>query len=296
MTDVYQMVTDRILEHLSQGTIPWRCPWQMNSCGCISYSTGKPYSLLNQLLLGGRTGEYITFNQAKASGGNVRKGEKSRFVVFWKLLEVKDKDTDEITIIPILKYYNVFHIDQCKNINPRWRISEVDNTEPGNNLLPDDKAEQVILDYIDRSGVSFKPCRSDRAYYSPSTDTIVVPELSQYSEIGEYYSSAFHEIVHLTGATKRLNRLRGDAAYQGYHETYSTEELVAEIGLAFLCNHCGVETADSFRNSTAYINGWVKALRSDKRLIVSAAGKAEKAVNYILGKEGTDDDAESREA
>ncbi|MBQ3760975.1 MAG: ArdC family protein [Clostridia bacterium] len=177
MTDVYQLVTDRIPDQLSKGTVPWHCPWACSGAGAISYSTGKPYSLLNQLLLG-RPGEYITFNQAKALGGSVRKGEKSRFVVFWKLLEGKDKDTDEIRIIPILRYYNVFHINQCENIQPRWRISETENTDPGSTLHPDDKAEHVILDYIDRSGVIFKPCRSDKAYYSPSTDTIVIPELS----------------------------------------------------------------------------------------------------------------------
>ena len=291
MTDVYQLVTDRILDQLSQGTVPWYCPWACSGAGAISYSTGKPYSLLNQLLLG-RPGEYITFHQAKALGGSVRKGEKSRFVVFWKLLEGKDKDTDEITIIPILRYYNVFHIDQCENVQPRWRISETESAEPGSTLLPDDKAENVILDYIDRSGVIFKPCRSDKAYYSPPTDTIVIPELSQYSNIAEFYSSAFHEIIHSTGAANRLNRLSADTSQVSYHESYSKEELVAEIGSAFLCNHCGVESSGSFRNSVSYIGGWMKALRNDKRLIVSAAGKAEKAANYVLGREAACDDAE----
>ena len=289
MTDVYQLVTDRILDQLSKGITPWHCPWALSGLSCVSYSTGKPYSLLNQLLLG-KPGEYITFNQAKSLGGNIRKGEKSRFVVFWKLLEEKDKDTDEITIIPILKYYNVFHIDQCEHISPRWHTAVTE--EPENTLIPDDKAERVILDYVDRSGVTFKPCRSDKAYYSPSTDTIVVPELSQYNDIAEFYSSAFHEIVHSTGAANRLGRLNDHTSCAGYHESYSKEELVAELGSAFLCNHCGVETNGSFKNSVSYLNGWIKALKNDKRLIVSAAGKAEKAVNYILGKEDTKDDEE----
>ena len=280
MSDVYQMVTDRILDQLSQGFIPWHCPWTGSGTGCISYSTGRPYSLLNQLLLGGKAGEYITFNQARALGGNVRKGEKSRFVVFWKLLQGRDEDTDAITTIPILKYYNVFHLDQCENILPRWEPPTPLEAKPA--LLPDDRAEQVILDYVDRSSVKFNPCRSDRAYYAPSTDTIIVPELSQYSDIAEFYSTAFHEIIHSTGASNRLGRLTESYS----HESYSKEELIAEIGSSFLCNHCGVETADSFRNSVAYIQGWAKALRNDKKLIVSAAGKAEKAANYVLGIDG----------
>ena len=289
MSDVFQMVTDRILDMLSTNTIPWHCPWIRTGASCISYSTGRPYSLLNQLLLGGQPGEYITFNQAKAAGGNVRKGEKSRFVVFWKLLEGKDKDTGETITIPLLKYYNVFRIDQCEHILPRWAVSV--QPQQGGSLVPDEKGEKLILDYVDRSGVTYITDKSDRAYYSPASDTIVVPELAQFTELSEFYSCAFHEIIHSTGAEKRLNRL-GD---NYMHEAYSKEELVAEIGAAFLCNHCGIETDASFRNSVSYVQGWAKALKNDKRLIVWAAGKAEKAVDYVLckdGKENTDEDAE----
>ena len=120
----------------------------------------------------------------------------------------------------------------------------------------------------------------------------MVPQLSQYADVGEFYSSAFHEIIHSTGAANRLNRLGSDCNVASLHEPYSKEELVAEIGSAFLCNHCGVESHDSFRNSVAYINGWMKALKNDKRLIVSAADKAEKAANYVLGKEVSKDDEE----
>ncbi len=288
MTDVYQLVTDRILDMLSQNLVPWHCPWKSAGASCVSYSTGKPYSLLNQLLLGGIPGEYITFNQAKALGGNIKKGEKSRFVVFWKMLEEKDKDTDEITIIPILKYYNVFRLDQCEHISPRWHTSEPIGNDTDTALIPDDKAEKLILDYIDRSGVTFKPVKSDRAYYSPATDTIVVPELAQYKELAEFYSSAFHEIIHSTGASHRLNRLTF-----GYdRESYSKEELVAELGSAFLCHTSGIESPASLTNSAAYINGWSKALKRDKRLIVWAAGRAEKAANYVLGINGTEREAQ----
>ena len=206
--------------------------------------------------------------------------------MFWKLLKDQDEDTKEITTIPILKYYSVFHLDQCENILPRWK--QPLSSDPVTALVLDDKAEKVILDYVDRSGVTYNPCKSDRACYTPATDTITVPELSQYSDIAEFYSSAFHEIIHSTGAVHRLNRLSEDYS----HEAYSREELIAEIGSSFLCSHCGVESDSSFRNSVAYLQGWSKALRNDKRLIVSAAGKAEKAANYVLGKEDTHDDEE----
>ena len=148
MTDVYQMVTDRILEMFDRNIVPWHCPWTRTGAGCISYSTGRPYSLLNQLLLGGRPGEYITFNQARELGGNVRKGEKSRFVVFWKLFEEKDDETGDISIKPLLRYYNVFHIDQCEHISPRWAVSVQDAAKP--TLHHDDRAEKAILDYMRR--------------------------------------------------------------------------------------------------------------------------------------------------
>ncbi len=277
MTDVYQMVTDRILDMFDRNIVPWRCPWTRTGAGCISYSTGRPYSLLNQLLLGGRPGEYITFNQARELGGNVRKGEKSRFVVFWKLLEEKDDETGDISIKPLLRYYNVFHIDQCEHISPRWAGSVQDAAVP--TLHHDDKAEKAILDYIDRSGVTYIPQKSDRAYYSPSEDKIVVPELAQFTELAEYYSCAFHEIVHSTGAPNRLDRL--DSGYS--HESYSREELVAEMGSAFLCHRLGIDSPSSLSNSAAYIKGWSNALKRDKKLVVWAAGKAEKSADYVLG-------------
>ena len=122
--------------------------------------------------------------------------------------------------------------------------------------------------------------QGDRAFYCPSDDTITLPLLAQYHETSEYYSTAFHELIHSTGHSKRLNRLDKTAFFGS--ETYSKEELIAEIGAAELVNQAGLETASSFRNSAAYIQNWLSVLRNDKRFIISAAGKAEKAVNLIL--------------
>ena len=281
MLDIYSMITDRIIAELEQGSIPWNKPWIGGNSGCISYSTGKPYSLLNHILLGGQSGEYITFKQATFAGGHVRKGEKSKMVVFWKPFETTNEETGEVEQHFFLRYYNVFHLDQVEGISPRWSVSVL----PSSDLEPDATADAIIQDYKTRSGITLKITESDRAYYQPSTDTVVVPQLSQYQKQEEYYSTLFHELTHSTGHHNRLDRI-SDIASFGSHE-YSKEELCAELGAAFLVNHCGLETSASFRNSAGYIQGWLKALKNDKRLIVSAAGAAEKAVNLILNrKEG----------
>lgn len=282
MLDIYAAITDRIIDALEAGTVPWHKPWVGGSSGCVSFCTGKPYSLLNHILLGGVSGEYATFKQIQQQGGHVLRGEKAHMVVFWKFLKVVDEETQEEKEVPYLKYINVFNVvTQCEGITPRWTATTI----PASNLQPDAIAEAVVKDYIDRSGVRLTVTESDKAYYQPSTDTVVVPQLSQYQRVEEFYSTEFHELVHSTGHHSRLNRIADVAAF-GSHE-YSKEELVAELGSAFLVNHCGLESEASFRNSAGYIQGWLKALQDDKRLIVSAASAAEKAVSLILNrKEG----------
>ena len=273
--DIYSMVTDRIIEALEAGTVPWHKPWKGGGSRlAISHVTGRPYSLLNQLFLGVQPGEYITFRQCTQEGGHVCKGEKSKFVVFWKFLEDKDEETGEIKQIPFLRYYNVFHISQCEGIKAKYaqELTETANA--------DETAEKIIADYVQREGVQMVNEQGNAAYYSPASDKIVLPLMAQFAETAEYYSTAFHEMVHSTGHEKRLNRLDAPAHFGS--EDYSKEELTAEIGSAALVNHCGLETRNSFKNSTAYIQNWLQVLKNDKRFIVSAAGKAEKAVNYIL--------------
>ena len=270
--DIYAEITNRMIAEMEAGEIPWRKPW-MAAGAAISHTTGKPYSLLNQMLLG-RPGEYITFNQCQQEGGHVRKGEKARMVVFWKWLEKEDEETGEVEQIPYLRYYNVFHIDQCEGIAAHHM-----QTNP-NPASPDEAAEAIITGYITREGVSIEHREGDSAFYNPSQDRIVLPLLKQFTEAAEYYGTAFHEMVHSTGHAKRLARLDTTANFGG--EEYSKEELVAEIGSAALVHHAGLETPASFTNSTAYVQNWLTVLKSDKRFIVSAAGKADKAVSYIL--------------
>lgn len=272
MKDVYAEVTARIVEQLEQGVIPWHKPW-IASGAAISRSTGKPYSLLNQILLA-RPGEYATFKQIQQEGGRVKKGAKSSMVVFWKWLEQEDEETKEIKKIPFLRYYNVFHIDQCEGIKAK-------HSKPLPNIAqPDEAAEAIARDYLTRSGVRLIHEEGNRAFYRPSTDSITLPLLAQFKNTAEYYSTLFHEMTHSTGHSSRLDRLTKVAAFGS--EDYSKEELVAEIGAAALVNHAGLETSSSLTNSAAYIQSWLKALQDDKRLIVSASGRAEKAVNLIL--------------
>jgi len=274
--DIYGEITSRIIAEMEKGEIPWKKPW-MAAGQAISHTTGKPYSLLNQMLLG-RAGEYLTFNQVRAEGGWVRKGEHAKMVVFWRWIDKEDEETGEVTQIPFLKYYNVFHIDQCEGISAKYetRMPEV--------VEADEKAETIIADYVAREGVQMENRQGNEAFYQPFADKIVLPLMAQFAETAEYYSTAFHELVHSTGHEKRLNRLDAPAHFGS--EDYSKEELIAEIGSSALVHHCGLETRNSFRNNAAYIQNWLSVLRNDKRFIVSAAGKADKAVSYILMGEG----------
>lgn len=287
MKDIYSEVTDRIIEQLEAGFIPWSKPWTGISDGAISRATGRAYSLINQMLLN-RPGEYVTFKQCKDEGGHVKKGAKSKFVVFWKVYRREKKDSGGAVIkdadgkpvmesIPVLRYFNVFHIDDCEGITAKYPNGA------RNTAHIDGDADSVLHGYVDREGIDLEIKQSDRAYYSPSFDRIVLPRVDQFDNTSEFYSTAFHEATHSTGHKSRLNRFTGEAANAAFgSETYSKEELVAEIGAACILHELNMETSDSFRNSAAYIQSWLKVLKNDKRMIISAASRAEKAVKLIL--------------
>lgn len=278
-TDTYQLVTDRILEQMEKGVCPWQKPWHGGLEGAISYVTRKPYSLINQFLLG-KEGEYLTFNQIKNLGGKVKKGAKANFVVFFKQYPIKEeiinadgeKET-KIKNIPLLKHYYVFHISDTEGINSK--IAE----KPLCPLSPVDSAEEVITNYFNRETCKLNIRLSDKAYYSPSTDEVVSPKIDQYDCVEEYYGTIFHEVTHSSGIESRCNR---DMSGFFGNDKYAKEELVAEIGSAFLVNKCGLDSDKAFKNSVAYLQSWSKRFKEDKKLIVSAATKAQKAVEFIL--------------
>lgn len=272
--DIYGVITDRIIEQLEKGVIPWEKPWTGTQDGAISGATGKAYSLLNQMLLG-KPGEYFTYNQVLAKGGHVRKDEKAQIVVFWKQVKVIEKDEAGQQIeknIPMLRYYSVFHADQCEGITAEQRpVKEI--AHPA--------ADDIITAYSQRERLEIRHQRGDEAYYSPSRDCVVLPLREQFNSVSEYFSTAFHELTHSTGHSSRLNRLKATAHFG--NAEYSTEELIAEIGAAALLNYAGLETKKSLRNNAAYIQSWLSALKNDKRMIVQASGAASKAVDLIIG-------------
>lgn len=309
--NVYEIVTERILAELEKGNIPWKKPWirptvtttytsrkvEVDPTTCAySRSTGRPYSLLNQMLLL-RPGEWATYKQIQEAGGQVKKGEKSSLVVFWKFLETKkvDANGDEVTDkIPVLRYYNVFHVEtQAEGISPKNRnpheivtTAHVTKHQADAEWASIEEADAIVRAYLDRSGVKLhEDPTSDRAFYRPGADSVTVPSRAQFKDPAEFYGTLFHELTHSTGHHSRLDRFSESGSHSFGGENYSKEELVAELGASALVNYLGIESKASFRNSAAYIQSWIKALRDDSRLIVSASGKAEKAVNYILAGE-----------
>lgn len=285
--NVYEIVTEKIIEKMKGGIIPWQKPWSAADAA-ISYTSRKPYSLLNQMLLG-RAGEYLTANQINSLGGHIKKGAKGDMVVFFQMVKtkkaIKDKETGEdeelISVYPVLRYYYVFHIDNTEGI-PSKLVQK-----PAVVINPIDSAERVISDYVEREhGLEFvNDTPSNQAYYSLIFDRVVVPMLSQFDCAEQYYSTTFHELTHSTLKASRCNREADNANSFFGNEDYSREELVAEMGAAMLCGRCGLEAEKTFDNSVAYLQNWLSALSNDSHMIVWAASRAEKAAKYILNEQ-----------
>lgn len=276
--DIYQVVTDKIIEKMESGNFSWTKGWSGAFDGAFNRVSKKQYSLLNQMLLN-HSGEYATFKQWVSLGGKIKKGEKSEMVVFWNMIKKEEKQEDGTVkeiVIPMLKYFNVFHISQVEGVEPLPK-----NERPENEMIND--AQTIVNNYLLKNKLKLVNQDKNRAYYSPSFDYINMPKLNQFTSSNEYYSTLFHEMVHSTGHKSRLDRgLENNTGFGS--EDYSKEELVAEIGSAFLCNIANIETEDTFKNSVAYLQSWIKVLKSDKKFIVSASSRAEKAVDFILEK------------
>lgn len=277
---VYEIITERIIEQLENGVIPWQKPWTGTHSGAYNRISNKPYSLLNQMILK-HNGEYATFKQWSDLGGKIRKGEKSEVVTFWKIQQIEETNEDgEKTIkqLPLLRYYNVFHISQVDGIEPKEQLKISD-------LEPIEEAENIKNEYMNREHLKIFEKVTNRAFYTPTFDYIEVPCKEQYQDIEEFYSTLFHEMIHSTGHKNRLNRpdMQGIVRYGS--EKYSKEELTAELGSAMIINILRIETEKSFKNSSGYIQDWLQVLKNDNKFIVSASSKAEKAVKYILNEQ-----------
>jgi antirestriction protein ArdC len=277
-TDAYQIITDRICTILERGEIPWRRPWSQEHAMPQNLVSRKEYRGINPLILScaGYVQPYwLTYKQAKTLGGEVRKGEHGFPVVFWKWLDGKDRETGERKRIPLLRYYTVFNVGQCDGLDEKVPA------RPAPNPIPQiERCEAVIAGYKTPPKIR---TGEDRAYYRPSTDLVNMPPRETFRDAESYYSVLFHELGHSTGHADRLKR-QGitDTVMFGSHD-YSKEELVAEMTAAFLSGHCGIDSI-TVENSAAYIKSWLKSLRNDKSLLVSAAAQAQKAADHILGR------------
>lgn len=282
--DLYQTLTDQVVAMLDAGVAPWRSPiLGRSSAGHPrNLNTGKPYRGVNVFLLaftayakGYESSYWLTFNQIKERGGNVRKGEKSSMVVFWKQYETTDKQTGKDVKIPVLRYYNVFNAGaQCDGIDVPDKASYTP-TE----FTPIESVEQIIEGYTDGPAVHHG---GGSAFYRPSEDSIYIPEPSRFATTEDYYATLFHEHAHGTGHGKRLDRKLDTEPRPFGSADYGKEELIAEMTAAFLCGHCGIAPA-TLANQAAYLQGWIKTLKQDKKLVVASAGAAQRAADWILG-------------
>lgn len=243
--------------------------------------TKKCYSRLNQMLLL-RCGEYATARQWGKLGGVLRPGAECEIVVFWKMVAAADRDEEDGEerkngrrgAFPVLRYYRVYHVSQVDGV-PQ---TEQDSRDAELQLHQD--AELLVGEYQRRENICIDICLSVSAYYNHERDTIVVPAPRQYTDIAEYYSTLFHEMVHSTGHACRLNRFGKTNKKNGSRQVQ--EELVAECGSAMLLSHTGLDHDSVFDNSAAYIDCWRRRLSEDPKLVVFACSQAEKAVRWIL--------------
>lgn len=282
--DPYAVITDRIIAELEAGTVPWRKPWRsVGGFGPTSMSTGREYQGVNVLMLtitavtmGYGSMYWGTYRQIKERGGQVRKGEHGTDVVLLKPVTKKsNEDGVEDKTFWMLRLFNVFNAEQAdwpEGSNPPVEPEALPHT-----FAPVELAERIYLGMPMRPEVKHG---GNRAFYSPTLDYVGMPERGQFDGAEQYYATLFHELVHATGHKSRVGR-DGIEAFQSWgDETYSREELVAEIGAAILCSEAGIEPR--IDQSAAYIASWLKVLKGDKKAVVAAASGAGKAVDFIM--------------
>ncbi len=283
--DIYEMITQRIVEKLEEGVVPWQKTWK-NAPYAQNFVSGRNYQGINRIITNLSPHEapfFLTMRQANHLGGKIKKGEKSLPIVFWQAVH-KDPDGNvvpetqvdnhpNLTKHFLTRYYRVWNIEQTEGID--WLMPTREN--PGE---PIDEAEGIV------EGMPNPPeirREGHEAFYSPPTDIVQVPAMSSFEEPTNFYSVLFHELGHATGAHNRLAREAVTGTVKFGSCDYSLEELVAELTSCTLCSIAGIETTRTFTNSASYIQGWLSKLQDDKRFIFKAASQSKKAVEYILG-------------
>lgn len=282
--DLYQTVTDQIVSMLEAGVVPWRSPilGRSKAGHPKNLNTGKQYRGVNVFLLaftayakGYGSSYWLTFNQARERGGNVRKGGKSSMVVFWKQYDTTDKETGQAVRVPVLRYYNVFNAEQVEGVE----IPDAVKYQPLD-FHPIEEAEKIATGYAGGPVVTHDG--GQQAFYRPSTDSVHLPDRTRFATAEEYYSTLFHELSHSTGHSTRLDRKIDSEPKPFGSADYGREELVAEMSAAFLCSHAGIQPA-VIGNQAAYLAGWLKQLKADTRIVIAAAGQAQRSADWIRG-------------
>lgn len=280
--DIYQVITDRMIERIkSEKKLPWKMPWKMYGTDKgqpRNLITKKPYRGINVWILSNpfySSPYWLTYKQAQQLKGTVKKGEKGTPVVYWHWFEKKAVEGKKGEHIPLLRHYTVFNVDQCENIDyPKPEAA------PVNELGSLEEAERIINNMPNKPLITFTEAR---AYYSPSLDKVNMPKKETFVALPEFYSTFFHELVHSTGHETRCGRMKTLNDWNKFgSDPYAKEELVAEMGAAFLCGVVGI-SPDVEDSNVAYIQGWIEQLKDDKKLLVQAAAQAQKAADFILG-------------
>jgi antirestriction protein ArdC len=279
MASVYEIVTDRIVKQLEQGVVPWRRPWGGPDGQPRNAISRKPYRGCNVFLLASASYDspaWLTYRQADTAGGHVRKGERGWPVVFWNIKEGVDKQTGEPRKLFILRYYTVFNVEQCDGLPSNLAGTPA----PRLDFRPLDECERIVAGLPS----DHAPIRhvGNQACYVPTLDEVRMPTADRFDSAEAYYSVLFHELTHSTGHASRLNRNGiADVAPFG-SPTYSREELVAEMGAAFLCGQAGIDAPALVEQQAAYVGSWLRKLRGDVRLVVEAAAAAQRAADWLL--------------
>lgn len=281
--DIYTEVTDKIIAAIEAGTAPWIKPWKTGISGGngtmpMNAHSGQYYRGVNVLLLwmtadagGYNSNQWMTFKQALEIGGNVKKGEKGTEVIFYKQVTLKNDEADKdekAQTVPMLRTFHVFNVEQMENLP----ASMFEPKEMVVNLPLDERVENTVK----KCGAVIK-FGGDKAFFSPARDMIAMPEPDAFNSPTDFYGTMLHELTHWTGHENRLNRKM--TCKKWGDESYAFEELIAELGAAYLCTHYQL---DGKLQHADYIAGWLKVLKSDKKAIFTAAAQASKASDYIL--------------
>jgi antirestriction protein ArdC len=283
-TYAYERITGQIIALLEQGTVPWHKPWKAPTGLPRNLVTNKPYRGINALLLLGMSYEspfWLTCRQANMLGGSVKKGEKACPVVFWKRLSILDTGSEEKREIPLLRYYHVFNLAQCEGLK-NGHPSASDGEAPLRS-----KPQEIVANMPQRPPIKVG---FTQAFYSLREDYIGMPVIERFTEDEQYFATLFHELIHASGHETRLNRSTLTETAGFGSDPYCREELIAEIGAAFLCGQAEIAER-TIDNSAAYVAEWLKRLKDDKKLVVQTATQAQRAADFVLGRKFEESEA-----